>query len=580
VPTSVLSAPMRRALRPSGRFVAKLTPPGATASVVTAGLVERLNAGTLVTEQAPALPSGAPNVAGVSVSLLPSLPAGLLTLLREQPNLPFFLLLLALFIALFLLIFLGAAAAGVAIVLGAVAFVVVRRLAESVANADALSPDKETPAGVDALPANASFTLQTFGAPALAATPGTDSPVAVRFKQALRAEYELSERAVTAVAPPERAAIDVAGTASEVVAAVDPARTIPLRLSKVVLLPGRITTALTEDFVEVMAYPRIDEPMYRPLVALGSELFLPNVGLIPQNSISLLETNQRFIESYMVGLNHEFARELLWREYPTDQRGSYFRQFWDVTAYLDDAGLDPDATREKLYDIPKLHRWSRTSKLGEHDNRQPPGSPPKDEVVLAIRGELLKRYPNAVIYAQRAEWQLTNGHIDQSKIRVLTPLTDAEEANPPRDKLKTPLYEAKVDPDITFFGFDLSVKQAKGNPATNDAGWFFVIKERPGEPRFGLDLERDPSEPINTWNDLSWQDVTTEASLLRIRPGMRSYVLTTPPPAAEGPEEIAQYQEDRQVHWEPGTNAADVAYVLYQLPVLVAVHAAEMLPDR
>ena len=31
----------------------------------------------------------------------------------------------------------------------------------------------------------------------------------------------------------------------------------------------------------------------------------------------------------MVGLNHEFARELLWREFPTDQRGSYFRQFWD-----------------------------------------------------------------------------------------------------------------------------------------------------------------------------------------------------------------------------------------------------------
>jgi hypothetical protein len=329
-----------------------------------------------------------------------------------------------------------------------------------------------------------------------------------------------------------------------------------------------------------MAYPRIDEPMYRPLVALGSDLFLPNVGLIPQNSISLLETNQPFIESYMVGLNHEFARELLWREYPTDQRGSYFRQFWDASGYLDEAGLDADALREKLYDIPKLHRWPRASKLGEHDNRQPPGSAPKDEVVLAIRGELLKRYPNAVIYAQRAEWQLTNGHIDQSKIRVLTPLTEAEEAHPPRDKLKTPLYEAKVDPDITFFGFDLTVTQAKGNPTTNDAGWFFVIKERPGEPRFGLDIARDPSQPINTWNDLSWDDVTTEASMLRIRPGMRSYVLTTPPPAAEGPEELAQYQEDRQVHWEPSTNAADVAYVLYQLPVLVAVHAAEMLPDR
>ena len=38
----------------------------------------------------------------------------------------------------------------------------------------------------------------------------------------------------------------------------------------------------------------------------------------------------------MVGLNHEFARELLWREYPTDQRGSYFRQFWDVRGFLDE----------------------------------------------------------------------------------------------------------------------------------------------------------------------------------------------------------------------------------------------------
>ena len=27
-------------------------------------------------------------------------------------------------------------------------------------------------------------------------------------------------------------------------------------------------------------------------------------------------------------MNHELARELLWREYPTDQRGTYSRQFW------------------------------------------------------------------------------------------------------------------------------------------------------------------------------------------------------------------------------------------------------------
>jgi len=317
--------------------------------------------------------------------------------------------------------------------------------------------------------------------------------------------------------------------------------------------------------------------MYEALTELGSELFLPNVGLIPQNSITLLETNQVFIESYMVGLNHEFARELLWREYPTDQRGTYFRQFWDVSGYLDPSGLGADALREKLYDIPKLHRWNRTSTLGDHDNRQPPGSPPKQEVVLAIRGELLKRYPTAVIYAHRADWQRTSsGVIDKSLIRRPIELTPSEEDAPPRSKVKTPLYQAKVDPDITFFGFDLTVEQAVGDPNSDDAGWFFIIKERPGEPRFGLDISRDGA-PINTWSDLAWDDVTVEHSQIRIQPGMQTHQLLTAPPASEGPEEIEQHAQDRQLRWNEHTNAADVAYILYQLPVLVAVHAAEIL---
>ena len=47
----------------------------------------------------------------------------------------------------------------------------------------------------------------------------------------------------------------------------------------------------------------------------------------------------------MVGLNHEFARKLLWREYPTDQRGSYFRQFWDPGTYHDSEDLSPSSSR-------------------------------------------------------------------------------------------------------------------------------------------------------------------------------------------------------------------------------------------
>ena len=67
--------------------------------------------------------------------------------------------------------------------------------------------------------------------------------------------------------------------------------------------------------------------------------------------------------------------------------------------------------------------------------------------------------------------------------------------------MRTPLYEAKVDPDIYFFGFDLDADEARGGTGDNDAdppGWFFVLKERPGEPRFGLDDARGGGEPIVT----------------------------------------------------------------------------------
>jgi hypothetical protein len=356
-----------------------------------------------------------------------------------------------------------------------------------------------------------------------------------------------------------------------------------------ILLPPRIREEIGESFVEAMAYPEFDLPMYEPLKNLSSELFLPNLQFIEQNSITLLETNQKFIESYLVGLNHEFARELLWREYPTDQRGSCFRQFWDVSGAFNADGLDPEALREKLRDIPPLHRWTRASALGDHDHRELPGEN-EEEVVLAIRGELLKRYPTAVIYAHRACWQrqgedgdthpcLRSGPIDNRRERRLAPLSAEEEANPPHAKLRTPLYQAKIDPDIWFFGFDLTVKEAQGETGAepdDDPGWFFVIKERPGEPRFGLDLEPQPQ--LNVWSDLSWQDVQPGApgSHLEITDATPTLTLVAPT-GPEVEEKLPQFEDDRHISWSQDMSAADLAYVLYQAPVLVAVHASEML---
>ena len=40
-----------------------------------------------------------------------------------------------------------------------------------------------------------------------------------------------------------------------------------------------------------------------------------------------------------------------------------------------------------------------------------------------------------------------------------------------------------------------------------------------------------------------------------------------------------QHDEDIQVAWTSNVSAAELAYILYQVPVLVAVHASEMLPE-
>ena len=150
-----------------------------------------------------------------------------------------------------------------------------------------------------------------------------------------------------------------------------------------------------------MAYPKIDLPMYKPLKAISVELFLPNINLIPPNSITLIETNQRFIESYMVGLNHEFARKLLWREYPTDQRGQLLPPVLGRAQLHRHRGAQPERAEGEALRHPRAAPLAADSALGDHNNRASPGRQ-RRQAVLMIRGELLKKYPTAVIYAQRA----------------------------------------------------------------------------------------------------------------------------------------------------------------------------------
>ncbi len=583
VPPVLTSTALRRVLRPGGRLMRQLP---FSASVTPQNLLARVNAGEVSAAPPKTVPPALPTVdQAAGAAHPPGIPIWLLDLLAKYHWLPFLVLLLALLLAVIVLIALPwPAGLATAILLGAallVVFYVLQQWQTADGPAQALGEANQTPASVALLPDNPTFVLADPGS-TFRPLPGTgDSPTAIRFKAALLDWYRLLAAGKAAAQRPAPAALDFAGVSTSLMTALDPRLTIQRRGLSRIGIPPWIRDLMGETFDEVMAYPKIDLPMYEPLKKISIELFLPNINLVAPNSITLIETNQKFVESYMVGLNHEFARKLLWRGYPTDQRGSYFRQFWDVRGVIDSEGLSGDPLKEKLYDIPELHRWLAASKLGDHNNRASPGEI-GEEAVLVIRGELLKKYPTAVIYAQHAKWVLTKGKIDPSQARVLDQPTDAEAAKPPRSKIRTPLYEAKADPDIYFFGFDLTVPEAKGqsgqNP-TDDPGWFFVIKERPGEPRFGLEISRTGA--LTVFDHLTWDDALPGAAAGQFLPAasLATVPLVAPPPNPDPTQpdlELDQHNDDKTVD-AAASSSARWAYLLFRAPVMVAVHADDML---
>ncbi|MFI5593133.1 hypothetical protein ACIA5G_49360 [Amycolatopsis sp. NPDC051758] len=413
----------------------------------------------------------------------------------------------------------------------------------------ALHPERPADADpVDVLPHSPDFVLRSPGDPAVPRPGATDSDEAKRFKAALRELHQGFDAGQAVGRTPEPPALDLAVTTTDTLAGLRADDTVPRALlDGSVRLPERLRP-FAEQFTEAMAYPVFDVPMFRSLLDVSVDTFVPNLALLPSNSLTLLENNYEFIEAFLAGLNHEMARELLWREFPTDQRGTPFRQFWDA---LSPAG-----------DIPPLHQWSPATRLGDNAHR-------RGDLVLVVRGELLRKYPTTAVYAHRAEWPPgPDGLPDPSKPRRLVEPPSAEH-------IKLPRYEATVDPDIYLLGFDLTAEQAVGGPA--DPGWFFVLKERPGDPRFGVD--DGPPVPVEVWNDLTWSDVDpTGRGFLVLDPAV-TVALAGFDGSDDDAEKADQRAEDENLpQWSAGLSSADLAYLLFQVPVMVAVHAKEMVP--
>ncbi len=373
---------------------------------------------------------------------------------------------------------------------------------------------------------------------------------------------------------------------------LDPDYTITTKTLFEIHRPERHRENLKDKLDPIMVYPKFNRPMFEPLLNISEELLLPGVEDIPENTVSLLEVNSAFINSYMVGLNHEMSRELLWREYPTDQRGSYFRQFWDPSIAIERERLqrlsslgldaqdslpreDDEKIIEKYRDIDEIHKWKESS-ISDPKNQNISIEPK----AFLIKGELMRRYPNAIIYAIRAVWYKNKPTLPT--ITQTDPNTGLVKRVFPNlsEEIREPLFKGTMNPDITFFGFSIPEAELLGEiqhdgpepgnehvDGTHDkAGWFFVIQEQHSDPRFGIDLGHDDDLPVDPdsltdWNNLSWNYITL------LLPSSNQHI--------DLENGILKDKEINGIKW--GSHSADMANILLQLPVRIAIHISELI---
>lgn len=561
----LLHGAWRRLTRPRGPLGARLA---AVRLPNAASLLSRVNSARLRPAAPPATPSNLVTPSRAGSGLAPSwLTPELLAWLISLSKLDLLRTLLMLLIAAVLFVLGGGALAiAIAVVTLAIRFFGASLFSsapiEELAIKVALRSGTLTASQIMEAPPRPAFVPKEYSrveTPSAAPPPlpagASESASATRFRNAA-AEAFTALRAPVAPGQVLRTA-NVPTLRSRLAAALDPRLTVAESYRQRITIAPHLRWNPPDVLEPVMLAPSFDQPMYEPLYAISADWILPGLDQVPPDTVSLVRTNEGFIESFMLGANVEMARTLLFNEYPTDQRGTYFRQFWDSSGYVDPTGaaVDPDTLR----DIRPIDNWQNSS-LGSNSSRvAPPGG---DFLVLLLRAELLRRYPNTVVYATRAKWN-TDG------VRDLDDTTESQ-----------PVFHGTLGEGVGFWGFNLTVAQVRGgDKPTDDPGWFFILQEPPTEPRCGLEPAGafGGAQP-NDWRNLSWSDLAATSDAL---PAITYIDLDAALP------DTTQVVDSKHAAWHgdagtgaTGARASDLAYITYRVPVRIAVHGSTMIPPE
>jgi len=213
----------------------------------------------------------------------------------------------------------------------------------------------------------------------------------------------------------------------------------------------------------------LDRPVWNDVKDAFDEWLLPGVGALPQNSVIAVETNPRFVDALLVGLNTQLLGELRWRNIPVATGCTPLREFWSRR----DTG-----SGAPVRDIVGIHAWPDGSTLGAPQHR-PAGASGRD-LVIVIRGQLFLRYPTTVVYLVTAE----HGGVP-----------DFDQDPDPAAAHLLPSFQGRIGSDVTFFGF-------QGFEPERVLRHWLVFEEPPAGYRFANDQSTSPAP--QTWATASF----------------------------------------------------------------------------
>src|SRR4030095_9683364 len=100
--------------------------------------------------------------------------------------------------------------------------------------------------------------------------------------------------------------MDLGRTRSALLESVNPEQTITARVHAS-LNPAAIIAPGGDSLEPILDAPVFPQPMYEAVRDLSQDFLFPGLEHVPPNTVTVLRTNPRFVEAFLVGLNSEMA---------------------------------------------------------------------------------------------------------------------------------------------------------------------------------------------------------------------------------------------------------------------------------